>query len=136
MRAIILARGEGLRLRPLTDRIPKVLLPLNNKPICFYQIDWLKGCQIKEMVFAVGYLGNKIIEELGDGSKFGVKISYAKEDTPLDTAGALRNAFDSFYADMHRLDTNKSRSEDHIFLVLNGDILTDYRYIRVVRFSS
>ncbi len=118
MRAIILAGGEGLRLRPLTDRIPKVLLPLNNKPICLYQIDWLKRYQIEEIVFAVGYLGNKIEEELGDGSKFGVKISYVKEDTPLDTAGALRNAFDSFYI-------TENRFKDQYSLVLNGDILTD-----------
>lgn len=118
MRAIILAGGEGLRLRPLTDKVPKVLLPLNNKPICLYQIDWLKGCQIKEIVFAVGYLGDEIEEELGDGSKFGVKINYVKEDTPLDTAGALRNAFDSFYI-------TENRFKDQYFVVLNGDILTD-----------
>jgi len=151
MRAIILAGGEGLRLRPLTNDLPKVLLPLNNRPICLYQIDWLRKYEIKEITFAIGYLGDKIQEELGDGSKFGVNISYAMEDSPLDTAGAIRNAFDSLNVDERKSsarggflpvrqadalgeNADLRRFKDQPFLVLNGDTLTNIDLSKLLDF--
>ena len=124
MRAVILAGGEGLRLRPLTNNTPKVLLPLNNKPICFYQIDWLKKYGIEDIIFAIGYLGDRIKEELVDGEKFGVKITYATEESSLNTAGAIRNAFETLGV----------KEKKDSFLVLNGDTLTDIDLSKILDF--
>lgn len=114
MQAIILAGGEGTRLRPLTDHLPKPLVPLKDKPFCLYQISWLKGYGIKKIVFAVGYLADKIKTTLEDGCKFGTNIRYAFESKPLGTGGAIRNAI---------CVSGACDSDD--FLVMNGDILTN-----------
>jgi len=124
MRAIILNGGKGSRLRPLTNQTPKAILPLNNRPFCLYQIDWLKKYGIREVTFAIGYLGDKIKKILGDGSKFGIYINYATENYPLDTAGAIRNVFDS----LKNIDFRSP------FIVLNGDILTDIDISKLLDF--
>ncbi len=112
MKAVILAGGYGKRLRPYTENTPKPLVEVAGKPILVWQIEWLKKYGVLEYVILVGYLKEKIIEYLGSGSKLGVHVTYVVEDTPLGTAGALKNA-EPFL-----------RNEE-VFLVLNGDIITN-----------
>jgi len=78
-KAYILAGGEGVKMRPFTHEIPKTLLPVKGKPILEYQIELLKNADIREIFILVGHLGEKIKYHLGDGSKFGVKISYLEQ---------------------------------------------------------
>ena len=112
MKAVILAGGFGKRLRPLTDDRPKPLIELNGVPILLLQIEWLKKSGIDEIILCIGYRKEAIMERIGDGSSFGIKVRYAIEEEPLGTGGALKNA-ESLIKD------NTS------FLVLNGDIITD-----------
>ncbi len=112
MKAAILAGGFGKRLRPLTDDKPKPLIEIAGRPIIAWQIEWLKKHGIRDLVILVGYKRNMIIDELGSGSKYGVKISYVVEEEPLGTGGALKNA-------EHILE-----KENH-FLLINGDIITN-----------
>ena len=119
MKAVILAGGFGKRLRPYTVERPKPLIEVANKPIIQWQIDWLKKYGIHEFVLLVGYLKEKIIEYFGSGSRFGVKISYIVEDEPLGTGGALKNA-------EHVL------RHERVFLVLNGDIITNLNPMKLV----
>ncbi len=112
MKAVILAGGFGKRLRPLTIDKPKPLVEVAGKPILIWQIEWLKDHGIDEIVLLVGYLKDKIIEYIGSGKKFGVKVTYVVEDEPLGTGGALKNA------------ESVLRNEEK-FLVLNGDIITN-----------
>ena len=112
MKAVILAGGYGKRLRPLTDTMPKPLLPVGGRGIVEWQIKWLKHYGVDEVVICAGYLKEKVIEKIGDGTNYGVKVSYALEEEPLGTAGALKNA-------EHLLRTEEK------FIALNGDVLTD-----------
>ncbi|MEK6854678.1 MAG: nucleotidyltransferase family protein [Nanoarchaeota archaeon] len=99
--AFILAGGLGTRLRPLTYEIPKLLIPLQGKPILEHVIDLFKRHGANEIILAVGYKAEKFKEHFGDGSKLGVNINYIIEETPLGTAGALKLAKhflkDTFY---------------------------------------
>jgi len=92
--AFILAGGRGLRLRPLTEKLPKPLLRVQGKPMLEHVIDLMKKYGITELIISIGYLGDKIKEYFGDGSKFGVTIRYVEEDPnfPLGTAGPLKLA--------------------------------------------
>ena len=92
MKAIILAGGLGTRLLPYTKTLPKPMLPLDNKPILEYLIEWVKRNGITEIVLCVSYLRKKIESYFGDGKKFGVKIEYAISNKPLATAGQLKTA--------------------------------------------
>jgi mannose-1-phosphate guanylyltransferase len=92
MKAIILAGGLGTRLLPYTKTLPKPMLPLNNKPILEYLIEWVKRNGITEIVLCVSYLRKKIESYFGDGKKFGVMIEYAISNKPLATAGQLKTA--------------------------------------------
>lgn len=110
MKAVIMAGGEGTRLRPLTSNCPKPMLPLANRPMMEHIIGLLKRHGIDEIVVTVAFLANQIRTYFGDGSEFGVKMMYATEDQPLGTAGSVRNAMDVL---------------DERFLVISGDVLTD-----------
>lgn len=111
--AFILAGGLGKRLRPLTEELPKPLLPLDdNRRILDFQLEWLKRYGISEVFLLVGYLKEKIIEYAGSGSKWGVHISYIVEDEPLGTGGAIRNAAQIL-------------SKLEPVLVVNGDVVTN-----------
>ncbi len=112
MKAVILAGGFGKRLRPLTTEKPKPLIEVAGEPIIVHQMKWLKKYGVTEFVLCVGYLKEKIIAAIGNGSKYGVKVYYSVEDEPLGTGGGLKNA------------EGILRNED-VFLVLNGDILTN-----------
>jgi len=113
MQALILAGGLGRRLAPLTNEVPKPLIPIAGKPIIVRQIEWLKKQGITDFILAVGHLRARIFESLGDGRKLGVRIVYSVEEEPLGTAGAIRNA--------------EPFIDGEEFLALNGDVVTDLR---------
>src|SRR5262245_36657772 len=110
MKGVILVGGEGTRLRPLTSHLPKPMVPIVNEPFLTRMISWIRGHGIEDIVLAMGYLPAKISEQLGDGSSLGVRLAYVVEDTPLGTAGAVKNA--------------AGHIDDTCF-VFNGDVLTD-----------
>ena len=110
MKAVIMAGGEGTRLRPLTSNAPKPMMPLANRPMMEHIVDLLVRHGIDEIVVTVAFMANTIRTYFGDGSEFGVRMVYATEETPLGTAGSVRNAMDEL---------------DDTFLVISGDVLTD-----------
>jgi MurNAc alpha-1-phosphate uridylyltransferase len=113
MRAMILAAGRGERMRPLTDRTPKPLLPVAGKPLIEYHIDALKAAGFAQIVVNVSWLGQQIVDALGDGRRFGVTLHYSREEpAPLETAGGIRRALPLL--------------GDGPFVVINGDVWTDY----------
>jgi len=118
MKAVIMAGGEGTRLRPLTSNCPKPMLPLANRPMMEHIIDLLKRHDIDEIVVTVAYLANQIRTYFGDGSEFGVRMVYATEDQPLGTAGSVRNAMSEL---------------DERFLVISGDVLTDIDLDEIIK---
>jgi NDP-sugar pyrophosphorylase family protein len=117
MRAVILAGGEGTRLRPLTLTLPKPVVPVVDRPFLRHQLDLLAGAGVREVVFSVAYRPERVEAVFGDGAAFGVRIRYAVEDTPLGTGGAVRNARDLL---------------DERTVVLNGDVLTDVDLAEIV----
>jgi NDP-sugar pyrophosphorylase family protein len=110
MKAVILAGGEGTRLRPLTLALPKPVVPVVDRPFLRHQLDLLATVGITEVVFSLAYQPQRIKAVFGDGSGLGLRIHYAVEATPLGTGGAVKNA--EPYLD----DTT---------IVFNGDVLTD-----------
>ncbi|ACA59552.1 mannose-1-phosphate guanyltransferase [Candidatus Desulforudis audaxviator] len=110
MKAIIMAGGEGSRLRPLTCNRPKPMVPVLNRPVMSYCIDLLKKHGITEIGVTLQYLPEAIKEHFGDGSEYGVRLHYFVENTPLGTAGSVKNAGEFL---------------DRTFLVISGDALTD-----------
>ena len=95
MQALILAGGKGTRLRPLTLYTPKPIVPLANKPFLLYQIEVLARAGIRDINLSLGYQPDKIEDVLGDGSRYGVRLRFLTEPSPLGTAGAYRFAADS-----------------------------------------
>ena len=115
MQAIVLVGGEGTRLRPLTETVPKPALTLVDRPFLAYMIEWLAGHGVSEVVLACGFLPDVLREALaGEEERAGVKITYVVEPERRGTAGAIRFAADQL----------GERLEDR-FLALNGDVLTD-----------
>jgi mannose-1-phosphate guanylyltransferase len=110
MKAVILLGGKGTRLRPLTCETPKPLLPILNKPSLIYQIGLLQKYGVRHVVFCVNYLSQKFRNYFGNGEKFGIKIDYVSEKSPLGTGGAIKNA---------------QKFIDETTIIFNGDILTD-----------
>ena len=121
MKAIILSAGEGTRLKPLTESMPKVLLPINGKPMIEYTISWLKNYGITEIAINLHYLGNKIVEHLLDGKRYGVKIHYSREDTLLGTSGGVKK-LQSYFTET--------------FLVVYGDVLTNFSLNEMIEFHK
>ncbi len=111
MQALILAGGEGTRLRPLTSTIPKPVVPLANRPHMAFMIDWLRRHGVDDVILSCGFMADGVREVLGEGEELGVSLRYVDEPTPLGTGGALRYAGDVL---------------DHRFLMLNGDVLCDF----------
>ena len=118
MKAVILAGGEGTRLRPLTLGVPKPVVPVVDRPFLRHQLDLLASASISEIVFSVAYQPERIQAVFGDGTALGRRIHYAVEETPLGTGGAVKNA------EAHLDDTT---------VVFNGDVLTDVDLPAVVR---
>src|SRR5438445_4989591 len=92
MKAVVMAGGEGSRLRPLTSGLPKPLVPVVGKPVMEHILRLLRQHGITEVVVTLQYLGSSIRDYFGDGSDFGMEVSYVVEDAHLGTAGSLKNA--------------------------------------------
>ena len=110
MKVIILAGGRGKRLRPITDYVPKPLVPIKNIPIIEWQLKYLKKHGINEVIISTGYK-QEMIENYLDAKKLGMKIHYSIEKSPLGTGGAIKKA--------------AKMIKDKSFFVINGDIITD-----------
>jgi len=123
MKAVILVGGYGKRLRPMTTEKPKPLIEIAKKPILTIQFEWLKNYGVSEVILCVGFLKEKIIEYVGNGRRFGIKVGYAVEEEPLGTGGALLNS-------EHLL-----KGEDR-FVVLNGDVITDLDLSKLINYPS
>jgi NDP-sugar pyrophosphorylase family protein len=111
MKAMILAAGLGTRLRPLTDGVPKPLLPVGGTPLIVWNLLLLRRHGFRDVVINLHYLGSMIEEVLGDGSQFGLRITYSKETTILGTGGGIKQAEPYF--------------DGEPVLVLNGDTLVE-----------
>ena len=119
MQVVILAGGRGSRLKEYTDKTPKPLIKILNKTILEYQIENLKRYNLNDIIISVGYLGDEIINYFKDGKKFGVNISYVKEDTTLGTGGALSLLKDKIKDD---------------FILLFGDIILNMHWQKFIDF--
>jgi NDP-mannose synthase len=120
MRAVILAGGKGTRLAPLTEVIPKPLVPIGGKPILEIVLVQLQRYGFNHITLAVGYLAELIQAYFQDGRKWGVKLDYSLESKPLGTAGPLA-LIDGL---------------DETFLVMNADVLTNLDYQELIRFHK
>ncbi|MDH2901145.1 MAG: nucleotidyltransferase family protein [archaeon] len=111
MKAVILAGGFGKRLKPLTDDRPKPMVEISGVPILEWQVNWLKNYNVKEIIICAGYLKGSVIDHIGSGQKFGVRVGFAVEEEPLGTGGALKNA--------------RALISGDSFIAMNGDVLTN-----------
>lgn len=121
MKAVLLAGGKGSRLKPYTTVFPKPLMPIGDKPILEIVIRQLKSYGFDEVIMAVGHLAELIMTFFDDGSKYGIKIKYTREDQPLGTAGPLA-----------LMKENLSET----FLMMNGDVLTTIDYSDLVNYHK
>lgn len=112
---MILAAGYGKRLRPLTDHIPKPLVPVGGKPLIVHHLEKIANSGISEVVINLGHLGSKIPEFIGDGSNWGLSINYSDEGPdPLETGGGMTKALPLLGSDT--------------FMLVNGDVWCDLDY--------
>jgi mannose-1-phosphate guanylyltransferase len=118
MQALILAGGEGTRLRPLTLTLPKPVIPLVDRPFIRYMVDWLARHGVDDVVLACGFLAAGVRDVLGEGGDGGPRLRYVEEPDARGTAGAIKFA---------------ERFLDERFLVLNGDVLTDLDLGELIR---
>ncbi len=116
MKVMILAAGRGERMRPLTDHRPKPLLEVGGKPLIFWHIERLARLGFKEIIINIAHLGHMLPEELGDGSRWGVSITYSDEqqEGALESAGGIIKALPLL--------------GEKTFLVVNGDVWSDYEF--------
>lgn len=131
MKTVIMAGGMGTRIQTVRADVPKPMIEICGKPILQYQIENLKECGLTDITLIIGHLGEKIKEYFGNGSAFGVKISYFTETNPLGTAGALikmlpENADTSFCPTIL----------DNDFLLLCGDVIFDIDFNRFIKFHK
>ncbi|RLF43354.1 MAG: hypothetical protein DRN18_00325 [Thermoplasmata archaeon] len=117
-KAVVLAAGEGNRLRPFTENMPKVMLPVGNKPIIEYLIKSISDCGIREIVLVVGYKKETIMEYFGDGKDWNVEIKYVFQDKQIGTGHALLQA--------------EEKVKEKEFLVLPGDNIIDNESLRLL----
>ena len=110
MQALILAGGQGTRLRPLTSTIPKPVVPLVGRPFISYMLEWLRSHGVDDVILGCGHMADGVRRVLGDGESLGIRLRYIEEPEPLGTGGALKFAEDLL---------------DERFFMLNGDVLTD-----------
>jgi mannose-1-phosphate guanylyltransferase/phosphomannomutase len=120
MKAVVMAGGEGTRLRPMTVSMPKPLLPIVNKPIMEHVLRLLARHGFSETVVTVQFLASLVRNYFGDGEDLGMSLHYATEDSPLGTAGSVKNA--------------ENLLRDDTFLVISGDALTDFDLTDLVKF--
>ncbi|GCE13242.1 mannose-1-phosphate guanyltransferase [Tengunoibacter tsumagoiensis] len=121
MKAVVMAGGEGSRLRPLTIRRPKPMVPIAGKPVMEHILNLLKRHGITEVVVTVQYLASNIEDYFGNGSQLGMRITYSREDVPLGTAGSVKNAEEQL---------------TEPFIVISGDALTDYNLTELIQYHN
>ncbi|MBV8198378.1 MAG: nucleotidyltransferase family protein, partial [Candidatus Eremiobacteraeota bacterium] len=122
MKAVVMAGGEGSRLRPLTSSRPKPLAPVANKPVMHHIVDLLRRHGITEVVSTLHYLADEIENYFGDGSALGISMLYVVEDTPLGTAGAVKLAQPLLGSER--------------FIVISGDALTDIDLTTLIAYHT
>ena len=120
VKAMILAAGYGKRLRPLTDTLPKPMVPVNGKPLIQYHVERLAEAGIRELVINTAWLGEQVEQHLGDGSEFGVSIHWSRELQPLETGGGIYKALPLL--------------GEEPFVLVNGDIWSDYAFTHLSNF--
>jgi len=123
MKAVIMAGGEGTRLRPLTSLLPKPMVPIVNQPVMEHILGLVRHAGIDEVVATLAFMPQVIQDYFGDGEEWGMSIEYAIEETPLGTAGSVRNA-------------EKLLPRDEPFIVISGDALTDIDLSALVAFHK
>jgi MurNAc alpha-1-phosphate uridylyltransferase len=119
MKAMLLAAGRGERLRPLTDEVPKALVEAGGKPLIAWHLERLARAGVGEAVINVSHLGERIVERLGDGARFGLRLRYSRERERLETAGGIANA-------------RKLLGPD-AFLLVNADVYCEYDFARLMQ---
>ena len=120
MKAMVLAAGQGTRLYPLTEGTPKALVPVSGRPMIEYSLLLLKRYGIRDITINLHHLGGQIENHLGDGTQWGLHITYSKEPELLDTGGGLLKA--------------KRFLDDGTFIVINTDVLVDLSLSEVIAF--
>jgi mannose-1-phosphate guanylyltransferase len=118
LKAIILAGGRGKRLRPITDYVPKSLIPIKNIPIIEWQIKYLKKYGVSEVIICSGYK-TEMIEDYFKNKKLGIKIIFSLESKPLGTGGAIKKA--------------SKKIKEKSFLVINGDVITNINLKQLIK---
>jgi mannose-1-phosphate guanylyltransferase/phosphomannomutase len=119
LKAVVMAGGEGSRLRPLTVGRPKPLVPIVNRPVMGHIMELLRSHGFTHVVVTLRYMASAIQDYFDDGSNYGLSIDYCIEETPLGTAGSVKNA-------------SKLLCSDEPFVVISGDALTDFDLGQIV----
>jgi len=120
-KAVILAGGEGTRMRPFTYEIPKPMIPVQGKPLVQHIIELLRKYEVRDIILSIGYKGDKIKEHFGNGTKYGVNITYVEEKKKMGTAGALNLV--------------KPKPTEP-FIMLNGDVLAEIDLADLISFHA
>ena len=118
---MILAAGRGERLRPLTESIPKALVPAGGKPLIAWHLERLAASGCREAVINVSHLAEQIVERIGEGSRFGLRIDYSREAEPLETAGGIARA--------------RRLLGEAPFLLVNADVYCELDFERLLGFG-
>ena len=146
MYALILAGGKGERLRPLTDAMPKPMVPVVGRPILAHQVSWLQRAGVTHVVFLVGYLGHMVEEYFQDGAGFAIRAQYSYEEVPLGRGGAVKKGLSMLpdiegpviatngdvitQADMHDLlidfEEKKAANPRHMATILTAPMVSPY----------
>ena len=121
MRVMILAAGKGERLRPLTDTVPKAMVPAGGKPLIAWHLERLARAGYREAVINVSHLAEQIVEGLGGGERYGLRITYSREREPLETAGGIAHA--------------RALLGEAPFLLVNADIYCEFDFAALRRVS-
>jgi len=121
MKAVVMAGGEGSRLRPLTVNRPKPLVPICNRPIMHYIVELLKQHGCKKIISTLHYMADEIVAYFGDGSDHGVQMIYSMEDQPMGTAGSVKMC---------------QKYLNDTFIIISGDSLTDFDLTEIVKFHK
>jgi N-acetyl-alpha-D-muramate 1-phosphate uridylyltransferase len=121
MRVMVLAAGRGERLRPLTDAVPKAMVVAGGKPLIAWHLERLCAAGYREAVINVSHLGERIVEHLGDGARYGLRVTYSREPEPLETAGGIAQA--------------RALLGEAPFLLVNADIYCEFDFAALRRVS-